>query len=287
MKLYHFCIVFAAFFIGVWFLSELSISEDVYMKKVAEHNDRIFDKAVDAAVRSLRGYSEQENEYYMKEAVDSFFESLYADFNILDNPSKREELKLYVPVMAITDNEGIYVYYFDSVNTSEGFETVQRRTEKQVFSYYENQAPEGKCATDFIIRFTGPGDCRVFDTMNILGNNERYFEYHVGEDIWRGAPNVRNYYSILEDTGAFTEKRAEVMTQGLEDLLEYYCNKHNQIAELNGISYSFVLPDLDGAVYLRAFDGISFIAFFQGYPVTGTDSVFNCFTVSNARVTDN
>ncbi|MCR4993027.1 MAG: hypothetical protein K6A45_08290, partial [Lachnospiraceae bacterium] len=70
----------------------------------------------------------------------------------------------------------------------------------------------------------------------------------------------------------------------LEENLAYYCNIHNYVAQQSGVLYSFSIPSFDAETYLRATNGTSFIAFFQGYPVPGTNEVFNRYSISSAEV---
>lgn len=284
MKIYHFSIVFACFFLAYMFLAEIEMGENEYMRQLSQRTDRVFDKAVDAAVKSLRGYSPEEAELYLSKSIDSFFDSLYADLGIIDSPYQRERLKLYVPFIAVTDDEGVYVWYEDVEDTADGREVVCKRSEKFSYFFYEETAPKGYCATDFLIRFKGKGRAAVYDSSGILGEKNEAYEYYSDSDFMNISRNTRNYKSILDNPEAFEEKRHAVMSQRLESIMEYYCNRHNSNAESMGISYSFSVPAEDGSIYLRAFDGVSFVAFFQGYPIPGTNEVFNCFTVSNAML---
>lgn len=292
MKIYHYCLFFCLFSICTMVVSDALIFERNTVSRYSENNDIIFDKAVDSAVDRLRLYTERDSEEVRDSAVEAFFDSLYASLGIADNPASREKLSLYVPVIAISAGDGFYVYYEDNIRTSEGvLQTVRRCTEKQVFSYYENTAREGKCATDFVYRFLGEDSCFLCDTEGICGEKGRVFRTGPKDEaegsnkiLWDTATGGRNYDCLLTDRELFEEKRRDISSNRLEEALTYYCNRHNRIAQENGVSYGFSIPSWNGELFLKAIDGIAFIAFFQGYPIYGGNGVFNCFTVSNARV---
>lgn len=294
MKLYHYCLVFCLFSIGTILISDMVIFERQTVSIYSENTDAVFDKAVDAAVKRLRLYSEHDSEGVRDDAVEAFYDSLYASLGIADNPDSREKVRLYVPVIIITVGDGFYVYYDDVSPGIDGTEELVRRcTEKKVYSYYENTAPEGYCATDFIYRFLGKNTCSICDTEGICGEKSGIYSVSTDEnreainkELWNCVSGGRNYSCILKNSVEFENKRLEISTSKLEDALTYYCNFHNTIAANMGISYGFSVPQQNGELYLKAIDGISFIAFFQGYPVNGSNEVFNCFSVSNARVVE-
>ncbi|MCQ2495480.1 MAG: hypothetical protein MJ131_02695 [Lachnospiraceae bacterium] len=287
MKAYQFCIIFMIFSVTMMLLREESINEELQVKNLLTDNKTLFDKAVDAAVDRLRAYNENDWEYAADEAVSSFYDSLYASLDIMDSPDGRESLKLYIPAIIISDNEGYYVYFTEDVSENDFKELKIRRSEKQYYIYSESNAPEGKRATDFIMRFTGKESCIVSDFAGVLGSKMQVFDYGGNENSELTELLLKNnYYSILTDLESFELKRRELMAGMIENSLKYYCNVHNSMAHQNGVEYEFNIPDYDGELFLQAADGVAFWAFFQGYPIKGSDKFYNCFTVSNARVVE-
>lgn len=281
MKIYHLCMFFAIVCISGILVTAVKVKEDHYMKENNSDCDAVFDRAVDAATQQLRGYSENEDEVVRINSVNAFFDSLYCSFNTVDSPPGRMNIRLSVPFIAITAGNGFYVYYWDVGSSGE---PVLCCTEKKSFMYFEHDAENGKRGTEFIIRFNGRNDAVVCDSVGITGKQGRIMKYK-GESLLKEFGLERkNYYSLTDNNEKMEEKRRAVMAEALEEQMEYYCNRHNGTAQHFGINYGFSLPDNDNEIYLRAFDGISFLAFFQGYPVRGSGKVYNCFTVSNAMV---
>lgn len=305
MKLYHYALIFVCFAIAVITVTDLTVSEKNYMAEGAEVANTIFDRAVVAATNSLLDTEEGASELKRDEAVTAFYDSLFASFGISDMPESRENMKLYVPVICVTEPDGFYVYSDEIIYSPSGSGTEVFRcwTEKRTFNYRESSAPAGYRATDFIIRFCGAGYCYVFDTQGIVhGNKGELFRIYLDDFVKEYAdyPTVdseaeytdlvavlkgpMNFRSILSHPDEFREIEANVRATTLEDALNYYCNEHNYVAQQEGILYSFSIPAFDAETYLRATEGTSFLAFFQGYPVPGTNEVFNRYSVSNAQV---
>lgn len=72
------------------------------------------------------------------------------------------------------------------------------------------------------------------------------------------------------------------------DKLNYYANRHNEIAARYGISYEFHMPPDVNSELARGIDGITMLVFFQGYPIGAGERYFiDRFEISGARVLKN
>lgn len=308
MKLYHYALIFVCFAIAMVAITDLGVSEKNYMAEGTEVQNTIFDRAVVAATNMLLDTEEGASEFRREEAVNAFYDSLFASFGISDMPASRENMKLYVPVICITEPDGFYIYSDEIVYSPSGSGTEVFRcwTEKRTYNFRESSAPSGYRATDFIIRFMGGGYCYVFDTQGIVhGKKGELFRIYLDDflqeysdysptvipgenaeytDIVAELKGPKNYWSLISHPEEFRETEAGVRAQELEAALNYYCNEHNYVAQQQGVLYNFSIPAFDAETYLRATEGTSFLAFFQGYPVPGTKEVFNRYSVSNAQV---
>lgn len=316
MRIHHFALIFVVFAISFVVILDMKVSEGDYMSREAGLTDTIFDRAVVAATDNLLDSEFGVTELTKENAVRAFFDSLYASFGITDSPLSRENMALYVPVICVTEPDGFYIYYDDAVYGADGGVEFRRCwSEKKTYTYRESAAPAGYTATDFIFRFQGDGSVYVYDTQGIINGNRgflqrvyideygkesaRYlsemagggftgpaadpdsYEYY---DLLKCLNGSRNYYSLLAHGDDLLEKEAEIRAASLEDSLNYYCSAHNLVAQQQGVMYTFSIPPFDAETYLRSTQDTSFLAFFQGYPVPGTDEVFNRFSVSNAEV---
>lgn len=315
MKIHHFALIFVVFVIAIVVVTDLKVSESDYMSRETELTNTIFDRAVVAATDNMLDSEFGVTELTKENAVTAFYNSLYASFGITDSPLSRENMALYVPVICVTEPDGFYIYYNDIVYSSTGGTELKRCwTEKKTYTYRENTAPAGYIATDFIYRFEGDGSVYVYDTQGIIKGEKGFlqrvyideyeqetakylaslsggfsvtaadpeeFEYY---DLVRCLNGPKKYYSLLSHKDELLEKEATVRAVTLEDNLNYYCNAHNFVAQQQGVLYTFSIPAFDTETYLRSSQNTSFLAFFQGYPIPGTDEVFNRYSVSNAEV---
>lgn len=311
MKFYHFAIVFVIFAIAIVAMTDLKVSEKNYMAENTEVTNTIFDRAVVAATDRLLDTEEGASLLKREEATEAFFDSLYASFGITDMPLSRENMALYVPVICVTEPDGFYICFDDIIYGADGdLDTRRCWTEKKTFTYRETSVPSGYRATGFVIRFLGNGSCYVDDAEGIVhGKKDELFIIYVDDFLKEceeyvyavGHPGTampeleymdmistlygpKNYWSLLTHGEEFRDTEANVRATTLEENLAYYCNAHNYVAQQNGVLYSFSIPSFDAETYLRATNGTSFIAFFQGYPVPGTDEVFNRYSISSAEV---
>ena len=227
--------------------------------------------------------------------VDAY---LYAGSRIYiaDIPGKKELLAQYVPVIAITDTDGFWIAYYDVIDKGSEKELVRRWTSKFYYFYLDNSVTKGKKATGFLYRFLGENSCICCDLNGIAGEKGRAYRIRC-EDFFRTEGDFyestdfrltkkKNYDALILHREEFEEKRHEIMAAKLEEALSYYCGHYNRIAEDYGIEYSFSIPSADEKMYLRAAEGVSFMALFQGYPIKGTDEVVNRFALSNTEIVE-
>ncbi len=315
MKIHHFALIFVIFALTIVVVTDLKVSEADYMSRETGLVNTIFDRAVVAATDNLLDSEFGVTELTKENAVQAFFDSLYASFGITDSPLSRENMALYVPVICVTEPDGFYIYYDEVVYNAAGDTEFQRCwTEKKTYTYRESTAPAGYIATDFILRFQGDGSVYVYDSQGIINGTKGYLKrvyideyekevakYLSGHVAGFASPAIdpdeyeyydlitclngaKKYYSLLDHKAELLEKEATVRAVTLEDNLNYYCNAHNYVAQQQGVMYTFSIPSFDAETYLRSTQNTSFLAFFQGYAVPGTDEIFNRYSVANAEV---
>lgn len=203
MRIYHFTIIFAMFALMILFMAEIKISEQAYIDEDRNALDEACDRAADSAAAVLAKAGSTGLSGVRDAAVDSYYESLAASLAVAGYAGSRNTLRMYVPLIAVTDGNLIYVCYDDYETNSNGTTVLVRK--------WSGQIEEGE----------------------------------------------------------------------LEDTMQYYCNRHNLIAERAGIRYEFVLPSEDGGMYLRGCEGTGFYALFQGYQINGTkNEYYNRFSFS-------
>lgn len=238
--------------------------EAMEMKKV-EYNNNL-DNAVDDAVLDLLDYnSSQDSSYNINRelSVNKFFKSLYASFGVLHDSDLREKLCSCVPVIAITDYDGFYIYFRTLYKDSDGNTCSKYNwTEKFPYSYDDGS---------FLYSFTFSDSLKVFDKNT----------YQVKEGVSKDLVSLYPGNGVLMN---FEYYRRMSITESIQKKLEHYINQYNLIAEQFGFKYSFFLPENTNDELERAIDNIGMFVIFQNYPYgVGTD-VYNRYLYGAARV---
>lgn len=124
MKLTDFALIFVAVFLPVMLIVYINTSFVVKAEKQEMYYKSIINSAVSDAVSSMKqvenedqdvdyGYSgivDNKVSINADVAVSTFYNSLANNFNIKDNPSSMYNLKMYTPVVAVLDYDGIYIH---------------------------------------------------------------------------------------------------------------------------------------------------------------------------------
>lgn len=283
MKIYHFAIIFVIFAIGLFIELDLHTKNLTAILTEKDWLNQCFDKAIDDAANQL---VEINGIHYLQvnkeEAVNTFFESLYASLTIIDNPIKQMELKKYIPIIAITVEDGFYINFWDEYISEDSYKTIVRTWSEKIPYHYEDE--------DFIYRFTLSNELTVLDKNGILNSSldERVHIldlYSINrkeefEEFRNKRPN-----SLLLSEEKLNAIKRESIIKSIEQSLMKYCKEYNEIGTHFGINYSFFIPSMDNSEWIRTIDNPSIIVLFQGYPYgVGTRYIFNRMSIAGARV---
>ena len=190
MRIYHFTLIFAVLAVMMLSMTAFSLCESFEEEQWMSNMDLVIDKASESAANVLKEAYSSGVAGVRDLAVDAFYASLSAGLGLADGTPALTLLRMYVPFIAVTDGDILWVCYDDYETADDG-------------------------------------------TVRLLRK-------------WSDP--------IVSDS------------DGLEKSLEYYCNKHNEIAQRAGVVYRFSIPDTEGGLYLRSGEGVGFFVLFQGYP---------------------
>jgi hypothetical protein len=283
MKLHQFALVFVIITIAVIIITDVKTNN---LKAVVENRNRIdryLDTAIDDGITRLAEVDENNKIIVNKEAaVNSFFISFHTCFGILSDKEQQEKLNLYIPVVAITMEDGYYVFYSDEYTGIDGYRTSCKRwSEKFPYSYEDD---------DFIYCFTLGDIVSVYDKNNLLGKegtqkvyNMNYHDFQT-EDLFSAFRNSRPD-SILLDNEAYELIRKETIISCIEKTMAYFTSRHNKIAQNYGITYNFSLPVMSEEKWAPYLDDISMFVVFQGYPFGEQEGeTYNRIVTAGAKV---
>ena len=284
---------YAVIFVMITLISLLSLKfnvgkySDVTHKKV-EYN-AILDSAIDSALESVVASADGNTVTIDKDAcVSNFYKCLYSGFNAIDSNTTQAMLQLYTPILAIADEDGLYVNYSTEVSGE------ITKVWSQKIPYADSYTAKDELGQSFtyIVNYTMTDSL----TITILGEQNLYsgnYEELVKayktttSSAYRKIKAIMNG-NVLGAPGYFEAYRDATITAVIDDKLNYYVNNHNRIAELYGEQYTFRIPNSATSEISRAIQSPSFISFFQGYPYgRSTSEVYSNFEVSGARVTKN
>lgn len=230
-----------------------------------EYNKEL-DSAIDDGVMNLVEVDSQRNLILNREiAVKQFYQSLYANFGIMGNERLEGKMRGYVPVILVTDEDGFYLYYSDAYKLEGETLITQRWSEKQPYAYE---------TSNYIINFTLGTYLKVYDK-----NTHEIYEGEYKELIGMFQK------TLLAEEETFHTVRRHIIISTIEENMNYYINKHNNIAYQYGITYQFWLPEIDKTDWYRTIDDISMLVIFQGYPFSSACfDTYNRYAIGGARI---
>lgn len=290
MKLEHYVIVFFLVVVTIFLLSNYKVQTLETLDNRTEEYNRNIDQATDDAMRDMIELTDSfTKSINLEECQEGFFNSLFASFGISDSPTGQNELKLYIPVLLVTDVDGFYVMHHCK-NEAESI-SVMQWTHKMpycfssvikdpddpsaVFQYTVNY----KMGDEVSLALTYKGSTKFYE------GKYRYLTNLYSDSMLADFMTVATRPGQVFDSETFDEVRVSAMAYQIAKKVNYYVNEHNDIARSYGISYEFKLPESATDSFARTIDSVSLMAMFQGYPFgVGTDDVYSRFSVSGSRL---
>lgn len=286
MKLYHYVLIFVIIVLSITVITDIKTNHLNAVIKNKEQISKNLDTALDDGIASLVSVEGNNTIIVNKDkAMQSFFLSLHSSFGVLTNKEKRDEINLYIPVIVITEENGLYVFYSDEYQEADGFTYVSKRwSEKFPYSYEDEDFIYGFTLGDVITIHDKNGILDQYDHRPILEINYRDIKKdNLYENFRTLRPN-----SFLLDENAFEEIRKTTIIQCIETTMSYYTSHHNKIAAKYGITYNFNLPTISDNQWAPYIDDISMFVVFQGYPYgSEIGETYNRFLSTGAKLSKN
>lgn len=266
MKWTNIAVLFCLLEFTLFIILDMRVSNlTAIINQKVEYN-KALDSAIDDGVINLVEVDSQRNLVLNKEiAVKQFYQSLYANFRVMGNGRLEGKMKGYIPVILVTDEDGFYLYYSDTYISGGETLLTQRWSEKQPYAYE---------LSNYSINFTLDTYLKVYDK-----NTHEVFEGEYKELVGM----FQN--TLLENEETFHTVRRNTIISAIEENMNYYINKHNNIAYQFGITYQFWLPEIDKTDWYRTIDDISMLVIFQGYPYhSASMDTYNRYAVGGSRI---
>lgn len=227
--------------------------------------NRILDTAIEDATSALVDQISSDSWVLNKEkAVETFFNTLYINLNIINDPVKQQQIQSYIPFILVMDTDGYYTYTLETYRGIDGLTYFQQVwSEKQYFVHGDERYVYGFTLTNKVTLY--------------VKDSKQFFEGDKDE-LAMIYPD-----SILGDSD-FDQIRRQCITDTLVSTMKNAINRHNNIAHQMGIFYDFYLPSDDGSAYLNAFNDVGMISFFQGMPIGHTGAYYNHYAFGGAQI---
>lgn len=286
MRIHNYIIIFVIIAIGVFLVIDIKSNSMEAVINHREQIDRNVKAALDDGIRSLVQVDGNNKLDIDKDAaVNSFFSSLYTSFGVNDDKEGRGKLNQYVPVVAITLEDGYYIFYSDEYLTRDGYRNISKRWSEKLPYYYED--------TNFIYGFTLGELVNLYDKSNCLSGGVEQSVYSMDyHDIQKREEYLpfrqSNPNSILLDDESFELIRKEAIIHSIENAMAYYTSYHNHLARQFGITYNFSLPVMREGEWAPYLNDVGMYVVFQGYPYGDhVGEIYNRIASSGAKVSKN
>ena len=120
MRIYHFTLIFAAFAVMMLSITAFSLGESFAEEQGRSNLDLVLDRASESAADVLKEAHSSGIAGVRDLAVDAFYASLSAGLGLSDGTPALTLLRMYVPVIAVTDGDVLYVCFDDYETADDG-----------------------------------------------------------------------------------------------------------------------------------------------------------------------
>ena len=304
MKITDFTLIFMAVTLPMIIIVYVNVSFTIKAQEQEMYYQKIIDMAMDDAVYEMKqvensdkeidyGYSGKENKKININAqvgIDTFFNTLYKSLDIDGNENAEAYLRLFVPVVAIIDYDGIQVssneeYKKTNADGTEGTQIQHTLKPKRYYTYTYSIIRNGT-EYSYVSGVSSGSDVVSVHTVEFTMDDyitHRGYNYYEDRDI-----PVSQFYiddsknnSVLADgVSVLSEKefRSSLVTHLLEQRkstivdivtkeLNFAVNNNNRFARSAGITYQFSFPATSEEDMYNAIENVGMIAFVQGISI--------------------
>lgn len=334
MKLTDFALIFVAIFLPIVVLVYINTAFVVKAEKQEMYYKNIMNSAITDAVSAMKqvenedpdidyGYSgiiDNKVSVNAKVAISTFYNSLANNFNIKDNEVSLERLKMYIPVIAIMDYDGIYIHSAET-NADEEISFITKPKVHYTYSYvileenplydtsYKMVSLEDisdiasvreQIVSDYIFEVNFTMDDYIYlniykisseDGKNIMEDIEVSTAFYLNDEnnnhdlVTYDIPSEERAKIKSQIIKKLQEKRQEVIAEiGMKEI-SYAVNKHNEYAKNVGISYTFRFAVESDSAWYETMDGIGMIAVIQGISLGNRYLNYKAYSASDLIVT--
>lgn len=313
MKMTDLAILFVVIILPMIVIVYVNTSFVIKAEKEEIYYKTIIDTAIDDATKAMKeientnleidyGYSgivDNKVSINAKAAIDTFYNSLFNNFGIKGNELSEDELKSYIPVIAVMDYDGVYIHSAEEDMSGNIIYTTKPKKyylysfgiKKTLGDNYEIEEDLRSTLVDnliFQVVFTMDDYIylNVFDKTNLVdpyqykfyltdAEERNKFTYHFSSIPSDQIDDVKQtIVNRLEDI------REQKIIDVIQEALSSTVNKHNDYARQLNIKYEFIFSKIDEKTWYENIDGIGMIAVIQGISLGNRYLDYNAYSTS-------
>jgi len=237
---------------------------------------RILDAAVEDATESMVSVGVSDRVAIdIDKGYDSFINTLYRNFQMIDDEINRRTVEGYIPCIAAVDYDGYYIMRHIEYERDGVTEIKMAWMPKRSYSYSDDR---------YIYSLTLGNDITVYDkyTQQIYKDSADNF---IASGTLPGSVLLSDDpYIAGDEMHDFDVRRRNAIIECLQKDITDAINNHNNIAKYYGITYYFSLPTVEHDDWMKTIDDVGFLAFFQGMPMGNSGEYANIFSIGGARI---
>ncbi|MEK3787497.1 hypothetical protein [Paenibacillus sp. FSL K6-1230] len=276
MKIFSWAVVFVIIVFPLFFKNDLRVMEQERTQEAMVMYNGAFQAAVQDAAFALQmneSQNQESNYGSLKKvrankelAVEAFYETLFHNTGIADDATAQGVLKAYIPLLAIIDYDGIWVYTNESFRNERGeLENRQVWNSKKAYTYLDEQGNS--------IAFT------LDDYIYAYNSHNKQWVEGTREEV---AAEVDYNIPLVNDPVAFEAVRRQTIIDTLQRNVEHTINLYNQHVSRVGISYRFMLPVISQEEWNNTINDVGVLSFIQGVPVGM--NYYNSYALGGSRL---
>lgn len=197
-----------------------------------------------------------------QETLNVFYHTLEYNFHA-EYGTRRDELKLYTPLVCLIDNNGCYISYNAALDDTSQAIVAEEYEQLSAVSGLNTWSKEysGVNNVDFTCSFHLDQTVEMICSDGKIFSGERHDVFAKLEKVY-GSGTLYELNFLNSDD--FQTEKNSVIISAINHTLEYYMNEQNMLADRTGTKYSLTMPEIAGEDWCRLLESPSIIAFLQG-----------------------
>ncbi len=279
MKTTDLAMIFIAIIIPIAVVVYVDVSFLLKKEEATLYYKNIIDSAIDDATYAMKnvenigqdidygysGVSENKVAVNANVAVDTFFESLFDNFEIKGDKTAEEYIKSHIPVIAIVDYNGVYIYSMDTYSEGKNIDYILKP--KRYFTYTYAVTTTGIKAIE---QFSDDLDDSVKpitviftmdDYIGVIGDNSAITWFYLEDSKNNSILCPSNPELIPEVVEHLKYSRSQVISSIVSDEMSFAVSNHNLYSDTD---YEFVFPSISVSDWDDMVSNIGIISFIQG-----------------------